>query len=101
MEVDSISEIQIDSEGRLLVYPENSSFPYMYREAMEVCWYGEFRALYSPKPRKWTYPQWFTQICSAAKEQGTCLEIRQNTRWKNVPDEVRQQILASSTCSDA
>ena len=86
MKVDSISEIRIDDDGRLLVVPRSARFPYIYREAMEVAWDKSLLALYSPAPRKWDYARWFRQICDAARAQGTALEIDASTRWTNVPE---------------
>ena len=86
MKVDSISEIRIDGDGRLLVVPRTTRFPYIYREAMEVAWDKSLLALCSPVPRKWGYARWFKQICDAAQAQGTALEIDASTRWTNVPE---------------
>ena len=86
MKVDSISEIRIDDDGRLLVVPQTARFPYIYREAMEVAWDKSHLALCSPVPRKWDYARWFRQICDAAEAQGTALEINASTRWTNVPE---------------
>jgi hypothetical protein len=38
METDSIAEIAIDEVGRLCVRPSTASFPFTWREAMEVHW---------------------------------------------------------------
>ncbi|HTN93879.1 MAG TPA: hypothetical protein VMJ33_04795 [Gallionella sp.] len=49
MERDAISEIGMDDEGRLYVAPETKTFPYIYREAMEVHW-NEIGAISSRRP---------------------------------------------------
>ena len=63
---DFVAEIGIDPEGRLYIRPYESSFEFIYREAMEVHWDADTRRLISPKPRQWTYVDWFRQIISAA-----------------------------------
>lgn len=97
MKADSIAAIHIDDEGRLLVVPSATAFPLIYREAMEVHWDETRQALYSPKPRDWSYGRWFQQVCNAAKEQGVALQIDDATAWVNVPAEVRDAILTHGT----
>ena len=94
MDIDEIKEISIDSAGRLLIYPSTHSFPYIYREAMEVHWESAVKALHSPVPREWSYPRWFQQISAAAKEQGCTLVLSESTHWHNVPAEVKASIQA-------
>ena len=89
---DTISEVQIDEEGRLTVKPTTEKFPYIYREAMEVHWDEERKFLYSPTPRKWSYEMWFRHIISAAQVQGCSLSLFPATRWINVPDDIRKAI---------
>ena len=55
--------------GRLLVRPKVCTFPYIYRAAMEVGWDPDNRALFSPKPREWSYLRWFQQIVAAAADE--------------------------------
>jgi hypothetical protein len=93
MEKDEILEIAIDQEERLLVKPKSNSFPYMYREAMEVHWDNEGKFLYSPKPKQWRYLDWYIQIIKAAKEQTCLLTITDNTEWVNIPEELKNDII--------
>lgn len=93
MSVDQIIEIGIDSEERLYVKPESKSFPYIYREAMEVHWDEEKLYLYGAKPRKWTYLDWFLQIHNAAKQQGYELTLTENCRWANISTDIKGQII--------
>jgi hypothetical protein len=95
MEHDAIAEVGIDDQQRLYVLPGKQSFPYIYREAMEVHWDQERGYLYAPapprselKPEAW----WFQQILAAAHAQGCELRLTASTRWHNVSDVVRQQI---------
>jgi hypothetical protein len=89
---DLILEIGIDSEERLYVKPSKQSFPMIYREAMEVNWNPEQFYLFGAKPRKWSYPEWFQQIISAASIQGTKLMLNKNTKWVNIPSDLQHQI---------
>ena len=99
MKTDLISMVEIDAEGRLHLVPESCSFPYIYREAMEVHWDTERCSLYSPKPRKWDYERWFSQILEAAKEQGVDLNITETTRWRNITNVLKEAICHAHTSS--
>ncbi|MBK7012664.1 MAG: hypothetical protein IPH43_08335 [Xanthomonadales bacterium] len=83
MERDTITQLEIDLEGRLHVVPSAHSFPYVYREAMEIHWDPGRSSLYSPKPREWSYSRWFQQILAAAVAQGCELQFADSTRWLN------------------
>jgi len=93
MITDIIKIIGIDDEGRLYVTPLSQSLPMIYREAVDVHWNKEKKHLYSPKPRKWNYVQWYEQIISAAKLQGVSLVLSEETEWKNIPEELMNEIM--------
>ena len=59
MEIDNIIEIGIDNSERLYIKPENEKFTQIYRTATEVHWDNDGCYLYSPKPKDWTYLQWY------------------------------------------
>jgi hypothetical protein len=86
---DIIEEIGIDEANRLYVKPSTATFPYIYREAMEVHWDGEGHFLYGAPPRKWSFVDWFNQILLAAQEQGCRLHLAPGTSWVNIPLELR------------
>lgn len=94
MDRDAIAEIGIDAQGRLYVSPLTKTFPYIYREAMEVYWDATGRYLHAPPPPRaqrgviW----WFRQILAAAKEQGCELQIEPETKWKNISHELKEEI---------
>ncbi|AZH14719.1 hypothetical protein EIB18_19780 [Caulobacter vibrioides] len=88
-----ISEIGISSQGELFIRPANKTFPYIYREAMQVSWDPALGYLYSPPPREWSHLDWFQQICSAALEQGADLVIGPRTKWRDVPENIRVEII--------
>jgi hypothetical protein len=95
---DWITCVEIDPDGRLRVRPQTVDFSQIYRAAMEVNWEPASRTLYSPKPREWTYPMWFTQIVAAAlDEYGVRLSLSVETNWVNVPGDVRTEIEGASS----
>jgi hypothetical protein len=93
MREDSIAQVGIDVDGRLYVKPTSTSFDYIYRAGMEVGWDSSERRLFSPRPREWTYLDWFKQILAAvADEYRTRLRLTPETVWSNVPTAVRAEI---------
>ena len=94
MASDRIVKIEIDDRGRLCVTPDSFAFEHIYRAAMEVHWDNDDRFLYSPKPREWSYEQWFGQIVDAAKDEYGCdLRITPETLWENVSSEIKEKLL--------
>ena len=95
MESDNIKEINIDAIGRLRIYPENKEFNGIYRLAKEVHWDNEGLFLYSPKPREWSYLDWYHHIFQVIKTDFDCLLIFTNaTVWTNVPISLKEEILS-------
>ena len=92
MNMEEIEEIGIDVEERLYVKPSSSTFPLIYREAMEVNWNEKRQYLYGSKPKKWGYVEWYLQILKAASEQGCTLVLTSNTNWTNISDEITNKI---------
>jgi len=48
MRKDKILRIEIDFEGKLLIRPEESKFPMIYRTAAEIHWDAGKNSVYSP-----------------------------------------------------
>lgn len=92
MEIDKITEIGIDVSERLYIKPENVKFTLIYRTAKEVHWDNEYHFLYSPKPKDWTYLQWYTHIINVAEDCNCKLIITENTKWKNISEELKNEI---------
>jgi len=93
MAFDDILEIGIDENGRLFIKPEKNKFTLIYRSATEVHWDENKDFLYSPKPREWTYLDWYRHIVSAIEiEYGCKLIIRPNTKWISIPEDLKQEI---------
>lgn len=92
MTTDSIAEVGIDDQERLFVRPSTAQLPFIYREAVEVHWDSTRQCLYSPKPREWSYLQWFQHILSAAELQSLQLQLTPTTLWSNIADELKEEI---------
>ncbi len=95
MNLDCISEISIDDEERLRVYPRSTTYDQIYRSATEVRWDAQEKYLYSPKPREWSYLDWYAQIVKAVKsEYGNILIIDDKTQWKRISEGTKRQIIS-------
>lgn len=92
MKIDTVKEIKIDEQGRLCLYPATKSFAMIYREAAEVHWDASGKFLYSPKPREWSYADWYKHIITVVGG----LRLTPATIWTNVPLEVKKNILAAN-----
>ncbi|WP_164849895.1 hypothetical protein [Mucilaginibacter limnophilus] len=92
--VDQIIEIRIDENGRLHVKPNQNSFPLIWQSATEVHWDEKEFSLYSPKPREWSYLDWYKHIITVISNECSCkLIITEKTKWINIPDDLKSQIL--------
>ena len=92
MDTDQIKRVEIDEAGRLLVFPSAQTFPLIYREGVEVHWDEVLQALYSPKPRDWSYGRWFRHILDTA---GT-LQLAEHTEWCNVSPALKSELLEAA-----
>ena len=95
MRTDTFEAVGIDERGSLWVKPATTTFPYIYREAMEVHWDAEHLRLYSPKPREWSYIAWFKHIRDAARAQGVELKLEQTTSWSGIDPDLQKAIASS------
>ncbi|RYY33288.1 MAG: hypothetical protein EOP46_16855 [Sphingobacteriaceae bacterium] len=93
--IDVIIEISINDEGQLLVKPEIEKFTLIWRSATEVHWDIQGGYLYSPKPREWSYFDWYKHIVTVIyKECGCRLIITNDTKWIKIPDNLKEQIIS-------
>ncbi|NOZ47124.1 MAG: hypothetical protein GXO79_10135 [Chlorobi bacterium] len=93
MKTDEIASIEIDHQGRLNIKPKSEKFNLIYRTATEVHWNSDNQTLYSPKPRDWTYLEWFKHIVKVVKEECFCeLNIAEETKWINIPSELKKRM---------
>ena len=93
MRTDKIIEIEIDESERLLIKPETEKFTMIYRSASEVHWDNNKNCLYSPKPREWSYLDWYKHIVTLIVTDCNCkLLITQSTKWINVPEDLKTEI---------
>ena len=94
MTIDKILEIGIDDKERLFVKPDKERFTLIYRTATEVHWDNNGLFLYSPKPREWTYFEWFRQITGVTETECSCkLLLTDETVWTNISEELKRQII--------
>ncbi|MDR7099278.1 hypothetical protein J2X04_001625 [Lysobacter niabensis] len=92
MGYDTITRVEIDKQGRLLVFPTALKFPMIYREGVEVHWDDSVQAHYSPKPREWSYGRWLRHILDTA---GT-LQLTPETEWCNVDSTLKAELLEAA-----
>lgn len=94
MKIDQISEIGIDIEERLYIKPSIARFDLIYRTATEVHWDASGLFLFSPKPREWTYLDWYKHIVDVVNSE-LCykLVLTDETIWTNIPKELKQEII--------
>jgi Integron Cassette Protein Hfx_Cass5 len=93
LDIDEIIEIAIDEKERLLIKPKNTRFTLIYRTATEVHWDEKLLSLYSPKPREWTYLNWYQHIINVAEvECNTKLILTARTKWTNISNELKKTI---------
>jgi len=94
MRTDNIVKVEIDSLDRLRIYPEKEKFNFIWRSATEVHWDDNESFLYSPKPREWSYFDWYRQIIGAIQsEYGFNLLLLKDTLWINIPAALKEQII--------
>ncbi len=90
---DEIKEVGIDNKERLFIKPKRERFTLVYRTATEVHWDENELFLYSPKPRDWSYFDWYKQIIDVIDKECNCMLIlTSRTIWTNIPDELKKQI---------
>ena len=94
MRKDKILRIEIDSDGKLLIGPEESKFPMIYRTATEIHWDADKDSVYSPAPREWTYLKWYKHIVDTIEiEADIQLQLTNQTDWVNIPPDLKNAIL--------
>ncbi len=90
---DNILRVEIDDSGKLHLTPEKTKFTLIYRTATEVHWDNDRRTLYSPKPKDWSYLDWFSHITGVAKNEcSTVLILTNETEWINIPEDLQNKI---------
>ena len=88
-----LATVEIDSKGRMRLYPVEAAYDFIYRAAAGVDWDKEGRFLHARELGDWTYPEYFGQIVSAvASEYGDVLKTESGTKWIGVSDIIRQEI---------
>lgn len=94
MKIDQISEIGIDARERFYIKPSSARFDLIYRTATEVHWDASGLFLFSPKPREWSYLDWYKHIVDVVNNEcGYKLVLNDETIWTNIPKELKQEII--------
>lgn len=91
----TVVRIEINADGRILVYPDrhDPTFQYVYRAGAEVSWDAAAKAFSGQSPRTWSYIDWYRNIVSAARSEcGVELVVSAETRWINVPVDLMHEI---------
>jgi hypothetical protein len=96
-EVDLI-KIEVLSSGELVAQPEtndNGTFEYIYRAAAGVYWDKARQGFITPCLKELSYYDWFQRTPSAAaSELGVNLKVTNRTRFINVSEGLKSQIVA-------
>ena len=91
-----IQQVELDERDSLVVVPEKTNsenFQFIWRDASGVRWDEDRLCFYAWEPEKWEKANFFRQVVLAVKnELGIKLQINRNTKWTNVPIEIREQI---------
>lgn len=95
MKADDIKEISIDDSGRLCIFPKKERFTMNFTLAKEVNWDNNQLFLYSPKPREWSYLEWFRHMMNVATACNVTLVLTNNTIWTNIPTSLKDELLAN------
>lgn len=97
MTTDNIEAIGINEAGQLFIKPEKECFALIWRSAAEVHWNDKNQYLFSPKPREWSYFDWYKHIVDVVNDEYGCTLIRTtNSVWINVPKSIQEQSLNNS-----
>ena len=96
-----IAQIEVAESGLLNVAPEvpaAEDFEHIYRTATGVRWLPGSRSFSPARMAELSHAQWFSEIVgAAASEYGVQLQVTPQTKWQNVPADIRAEIEARST----
>ncbi len=94
-----ITKVAVMTDGRLAVYPTDTSpsHQYVYREAAGVNWNQDLGCFQSTVPREWNHRQWFTQIVSVVRTGlGIRLRLTPKTRYESDCDHFETDIIRAN-----
>lgn len=93
-----IAEVALDDVGRLLLKPAQTLFDNLHTAgAWGFRWDAPTTSLAIPKPKEWTYRDWFEHVVRIIGSQyGVHLKVGPDTRWTAVPASVRDEIEAAA-----
>src|SRR5689334_3938862 len=66
-----VTEVSIADDGRLLIRPAefDRTFEMIWRAAAEVRWEETLRCFVCPKPREWSYRDWYMHAGAALNDE--------------------------------
>ena len=98
-----VAEISLASTGLINVTPQippSEGFEFIYRTATGVRWLTAERCFAPARKAELTHAAWFEEIVAAAAgEYGVQLQITPNTKWRDVPNDIRAEIESHATRS--
>lgn len=102
MQIDNITEIGIDMKKRLYIKPAREKFALIYREAAGIGWDNIDSILHGSEPKNWTYSQWYSHLIEIIKIECNCyLTLTDTTKWVNISDDIKKQILSIITVTSS
>lgn len=89
-----ISEVTVDDAGRMLLKPASTLFDDLHTAgAWGFRWDEPTQSLAIPRPKEWTYRDWFEHVVKIiASQYGVHLRVGAQTQWTAVPLPVREEI---------
>jgi hypothetical protein len=92
-----IIKVEVLATNELSVTPVinwNDFFQFIYRTATGVVWYEKDQCFISPVPKEWSHFDWYANIVtSVISEMGVNLIITPETKWLNVPEDLKKEII--------
>ena len=92
-----ITKVEVLATNELSVTPVinwNDFFQLIYRTATGVVWNERNQCFMSPVPKEWSHFDWYANIVtSVISEMGVNLIITPETKWLNVPERLKKEII--------
>ena len=100
MRAETIAAVWIDDGGSLWVKPATATFPYIYREAMEVPWDAERLCLSAPSRASGRTCGGSSRLEMPRASKASSWRSGQTTSWAGIDPELRQAMTDDELSSD-
>jgi hypothetical protein len=91
---EKIEEVGIDLDGKFYIKPDTGEFEFVYRAALGIYWDKTNKSLKFLDAKGVGLRECFEQIIAAVKsEYGIQLKITSETKWNEVPGELKKELL--------